>query len=93
MTSKEALEGLEILYANALDLTTENTKYLPEYLKPIRDKIKQVLIQAEKDLDVLNILKKYYKNNSGWSNGGIIEFWEMSGAELNKIYKEWLENE
>ena len=44
-----------------------------------------------KDLEVLELLKKYYKSD-GWSNGGVIEFWKMSEEQLNKI-KERLENE
>jgi len=52
----EALEGVDILYANALDLTTELTKYLPEYLKPIRDQIKHALQQAEGDKKKATIL-------------------------------------
>ena len=43
----EAMQGVDMLYANAIDLTSENTKYLPEYLKPIRDIIKQALIKAQ----------------------------------------------
>lgn len=45
----------------------------------------------ERDLEVLEILKKYYISD-GWSNGGVIKFWEMNNKELNKI-KERLENE
>lgn len=38
----------------------------------------------EKDIQVLNILKKYYKLD-GWSNGGTIEFWKMSNEELTVV--------
>lgn len=45
----EALEGVDILYANAVDLSKGNEciKYLPEYLKPIKDNIKQALLKAQ----------------------------------------------
>lgn len=52
----EALQGVDILYANAMDLTSENTKYLPEYLKPIKDKIKQSLIKAQEQEKALKIV-------------------------------------
>jgi len=57
--SNEALEYVDVLYANAIDLTTENTKYLPEYLKPIRDKIKQALIKSQKDEKIVLGIEDY----------------------------------
>ena len=49
----------------------------------------QDIERIRKDLEVLEILKKYYVSD-GWSNGGTIEFWEMSEKQLDKI-AEWLE--
>lgn len=47
--------------------------------------------KIKKKLEVLELLKKYYKSD-GWSNGGVIEFWKMSNTELKEI-KECLKNE
>ena len=77
MTNKQALEQL-LYYATLDDSGFE--PYMKDYAKTI-----------SKDLEVLEILKKYYKSD-GWSNGGVIEFWGMSDAQLKKI-REWLENE
>lgn len=44
-----------------------------------------------KDLEVLEIMKKYISND-GWSNGYSIAFWHMKEKELKKI-KEWLQND
>ena len=40
----------------------------------------------KKDRGILNILKKYAKND-GWSDGWTIEFWNMKPRELNKVVK------
>ena len=53
--------------------------------------IKQALIQTEKNKEILNILKKYAKND-GWSNGWVIEFWNMKPREIKKVCA-WLEKD
>lgn len=70
-------EALTILKEEKIYLSNANTN--------------EVLNAIAKDLEVLEILKKYYKSD-GWSNGGMIEFWKMKGKELAKI-REWLEND
>ena len=94
MKSKEALDDLKqwVEYITRLD-----------YVEPeVRNEVKKLLYDAyhkttpefkiiEQDLEVLEILKKYYKSD-GWSNGGVIEFWKMTESQLNKINK-WLNNE
>lgn len=57
----------------------------------VKEQANFILNKIEKDLEVLEIFKKYYKSD-GWSNEAVIQFWRMSEAQLNKI-KEWLENE
>ena len=46
--------------------------------------------QFEEQCEILDILKKYAKND-GWSDGWTIEFWNMKFSELNKVCK-WLTN-
>ncbi len=75
MTSKEALEN----WYNTESPRTKAYEYEQHYRL------------IKKDLEVLEILKKYYKSY-GWSNGGIIEFWGMTKTQLKKV-REWLENE
>lgn len=42
----------------------------------------------EEQCEVLDILKKYAKND-GWSDGWTIEFWNMKPKEIDKVCK-WL---
>lgn len=42
----------------------------------------------EEQCEVLDILKKYAKND-GWSDGWTIEFWNMKPREIDKVCK-WL---
>lgn len=81
MKSKRLLTEL---FNEANKLSYEEAKYTTHDLWKMCE-------QIQKDLEVLEILKKYYKSD-GWSNGGVIKFWEMSEEELKKI-KEWANNE
>lgn len=53
--------------------------------------VKQALIKAQENEEVLEILKKYAKND-GWSDGWTIEFWNMKPNEINKVCG-WLNKE
>lgn len=80
MTSEEALKNLKELR----ELWELNCWSNDDIHWELMDKVIE-------DLEVLEILKKYYKSD-GWSNGGVIKFWEMTESQLKKI-KEWLEND
>lgn len=78
MTSKKDLEHLKqrIICAKGEE---EFNLFYKKYYKEIK-----------KDIEVLEILRKYYISD-GWSNGGVIEFWAMPEAQLKKV-KEYFEN-
>ena len=78
---KEALECVDVLYVNAVNFSID--------LKPMRDKIKQTLIQAEKDLEILEILKKKLKVKSYDLGIEDIFICEEDEEDYKKI-KEWL---
>ena len=48
----------------------------------------RILDAWKKDFEILDILKKYAKND-GWSDGWTIEFWNMKPREIKKVCK-WL---
>lgn len=91
MTSKEIVkEMLKMVTAFGLNRSelTVKRRVDDEWVTLAQLK-KEDVEQVEKDLEVLDILKKYYKSN-GWSNGGLIEFWGMTESQLKKV-REWLE--
>ena len=48
--------------------------------------LRKITIKWKECKDILDILKKYAKND-GWSDGWTIEFWNMKPRELNKVVK------
>lgn len=51
--------------------------------------IESALLKAQEQEEILDILKKYAKNDD-WSDGGwTIEFWNMKSKEIDKVSK-WL---
>lgn len=82
---KERIECFE--ESKKLKINIDHQDILIEMQKKQLDFYKTI----KKDLEVLEILKKYYKSD-GWSNGGLIEFWRMTKSQLKKV-REWLDNE
>ena len=82
MTSKEALEELRCVLVSSQDTKRYSDIFEENLLQPI-----------EKDLEILDILKKHYDNNSlALSLNSFIVFTiHKDDKDFNKI-KEWLEN-
>lgn len=77
-TTKEILQKLKLwLHRPTEDIGIINTEML-------------MLEKIEKDLEVLDILKKYIRAGQ-WSNEYTLLSWKMKSKELTKI-KEWLKN-
>ena len=96
--SNEVLQCVDVLYANAIDLTTENTNYLPEYLKPIRDKVKNTLLKYEAEEKLFKHIRRNDMENviplssiiGGLSQDDKHKFIEhiyYTWAELNEKYE------
>ena len=102
MKSREALTICKELYADknaSLKSAKEGQDRCEEDLKHIwNDDIDYLQSQVDfyeriiQDLEVLEILKKYYKNDALWSNSAVIEFWGMPEEQLKKV-KEGLDND
>jgi len=100
MKSKEVLDICKKIYKDknkTLAMSKEIQDRCDEDLKYVWDEdIEYCQSQVDfygcivQELEVLEILKKYYKNNALWSNSAVIEFWGMPEEQLKKV-KEGLE--